>query len=431
MPRKPTKRANRSGSVWSYKLANGSERWAVQLPAWSAIDGTRSGRVTKRGFTSHTAAENYRAEHALKARRGQLTRQSTKTLSEYLTEHVESLQIRSTTRAGYRTKITRHVLPSLGGKRLGDLTRGDLERLYRRLAEGGRADHRTGEGLSLATIKQVHAILSGALTEAERDGLITVNPARHARMPAPGQGKELGHEIHTWTAPDLARFLTATEGERYGALWHFLAMTGCRRGEALGLRWSDLHLDGQQPTASIRRSVTLASVGDGTKRVTIAPPKSGKARIIDLDAGTVSALRKWKARQAKERLAAGEAWSDPEGGALVFPRDAERLAEGGTPGEHLNPERCSRYFQGRVKAHGLPKIRLHDLRHTWATLALLAGVHPRVVQERLGHSTITITLQTYSHVTAGQQRQAAETVSAMLSANLAASQGASRDGKEA
>lgn len=99
---------------------------------------------------------------------------------------------------------------------------------------GGRADHRAGEGLSVTTVKQVHAILSGAFGEAERNGVIPANPCRHARIPARPSGDQLGHEISVWSPGDLRRFLELTPDERHGCLWRFMAMTGVRRGEGAG-----------------------------------------------------------------------------------------------------------------------------------------------------------------------------------------------------
>lgn len=180
----------------------------------------------------------------------------------------------------------------------------------------------------MSTVRQIHAILSGTFSEAERDGVIATNPCRHARIPAALSGKELGHEISVWSRVDLRRFLAATECERYGVLWRFLAMTGARRSEALRLRWSDLDLDGPHARAAIRRALTVASDGNGSKPVMFAPTKSGKARVIDLDAATAEALRVHRDRQAAEREAAGERWADDAGGPLVFARDTWRPLRG-------------------------------------------------------------------------------------------------------
>ncbi len=216
----------------------------------------------------------------------------------------------------------------------------------------------------------------------------------------------------TWTATELAAFLAAEQSERMYALWLLLATTGLRRGEALGLRWKDVDLDAGR--LSVRQTITAISGAVHVRPMT----KTGKARVVDLDGGTVSALRAHRVRQAQERLAAGDRWAD---NGMVFTKGDSRLGEDGAPGDPLHPERLTRTLQRRVRAYNLanaeaplPVIGPHGLRHTWATLALGAGVHPKVVSQRLGHSTIAITLDTYSHVTPTLQREAAEQVAALF-----------------
>jgi integrase len=175
-----------------------------------------------------------------------------------------------------------------------------------------------------------------------------------------------------------------------------LATTGARRGEVLGMRWADLDLDAA--TASIAQ--TLIAVHH---EVQFGSPKTAKgSRVISLDPATVAALREHRKRQAAERLLVGAGWRDHD---LVFCRVE------GTP---LHPERFSARFVDKARLLGLPRIRLHDLRHTWASLALAAGVHPKIVQERLGHANISITLDIYSHVTAGLHSDAAEQVAGLI-----------------
>lgn len=416
MPRvrtkKSTKQANGAGSLWSYELSDGRTRWAVSLSVLDTETGGRR-RTTKRGFTSQAEAVAWKGENSVKASRGTYVKPTAHTVGAHLDTWLAAADIRETTRAGYRTKIERHVKPRLGGKRLDSITRQVLEGMYRDLLRGGRSDHRAGEGLSASTVRQVHAMLSGAFNEAERDGVIAANPCRHVRMPKPDTGGDLDHEAEPWHPSELRRFLTETEADRLGILWRFLAMTGVRRGEALALRWSDLDLTATAPRASIRRSATLYSEG-GTKRITLTKPKTSRTRVVDLDAATAEALRLHRKRQDSERAEAGERWVDHPDGALVFARDTYKLQPGQTAGGLLHPERVSRSFRERVASLGLREVRLHDLRHGWATMALLSGVHPKVVQERLGHSTIGITLDTYSHVLEGQQASAASTVAALL-----------------
>ena len=176
-----------------------------------------------------------------------------------------------------------------------------------------------------------------------------------------------------------------------------LASTGMRRGEALGLRWSDVDFDSSQ-------IAIVQTVSTVNSKVVVGQPKtSGSRRTVYVHDATIRALRQQRQLQAEERLAAGPAW-DPSND-LVF-----RNLTGGP----VNPDWFSRHFDQLVAKAGVPRIRLHDLRHTNATLSLKAGVHPKVVSERLGHSTIAITLDLYSHVTPGISRDAAATVESLM-----------------
>jgi integrase len=179
-------------------------------------------------------------------------------------------------------------------------------------------------------------------------------------------------------------------------LWVVFLAIGLRRGEVAGLRWDDVDLDRRE--AAIRR--TRVVVG---WQVHVSEPKTRRSRrTVSLDPTTVAVLRAHRARQLEERLAWGPTWQDSR---HVF------CSEGGQP---LHPQRVTKAFDRMLAIHGLPKIRLHDLRHTSASLALLAGVHPTVVSERMGHANVGITLDTYSHVVKGMQEEAAVKVAELL-----------------
>jgi len=169
-----------------------------------------------------------------------------------------------------------------------------------------------------------------------------------------------------------------------------------RRGEALGLRWEDVDL------ANTRLSVRRALIPCG-REVIVSEPKTARGRrAIALDAETVEVLKAQAARQLAEQTEWGKAWIDT---GLVFTKEN---------GEALHPEDVTRYFRIAVKKALLPKIRLHDLRHTHATLALRAGIHPKVVSERLGHATVSITLDTYSHAIPAMQEEAAALIAGLV-----------------
>jgi integrase len=406
--------------------------------------------ATKREATAHL--DRVRGELVA----GTYVAPARQTLKEFLEEWHEGrkAQLRPSTWDGYRRCLTVHVYPHVGGVRLADLDAGHLNRLYAHLLEEGRRPYKEGrpavvadyarrrkakgatwqaiadelaekypqhgpysrhavaaivrradeaaeaekeapaKGLAPRSVQQVHTILKRALKDAVRWGRIARNPADLVDPPR----RTVRNELRTWSSDEVRTFLEccAAEDDRLLPLWHFLASTGVRRGEALGLRWSDVDLG----TATAQVVHTIVEVRG---EVLESEPKTAAGRRrLELDPATVTVLRRWKARQAEERLALGSGWTDT---GLVF-----TALEGGP----LHPERTSREFVRRVHRHGLPHLSVHGLRHTWATLAMRNNQHPRVVQERLGHTSIAVTLGVYSHVTPSHHREAAELVAGLF-----------------
>jgi integrase len=278
-----------------------------------------------------------------------------------------------------------------------------LNRFYTELLARGRLHGSQSPGLKRRTMRYIHTIVHAALDDAVRWRRVAANAADQATPPSAKAARP--PEMSVWSGPELARFLSLTEGDRHRWPWLFLATTGCRRGEALGLRWQDV--DFPRRLASIRQEVIPLTKPSGRGREGRILPrtKSDKPRVIELDTRTVAALRTWRAAQAKERLLLGRAYVDLD---LVFSRP---------DGRPYHPEAFSKSFDRRLEQEpfaDLPRIRLHDLRHTWATLALVAGVDVKIVSERLGHSSPMITWQTYQHVIKGMQSDAAERVAALI-----------------
>ncbi len=258
----------------------------------------------------------------------------------------------------------------------------------------GRRRHRGGgRPLAPKTVRNCHIVLHRALADAERLGLVARNAAHVAQGPAVERT-----EAATWTADELARFLDHVATDRLLAAYVLLATTGMRRGEVLGLRWSDIDLAG----ASLSVRQTLQSV-DG--EIVIGAAKTNRSRRrIALDPSTVRMLEAHRRRQHEERLLLGPAWDGQDD--LVFCN---------ADGSPVHPDRFTRAFERHVAAAGLPPLRgPHNLRHTWATLALQAGVHPKVVSDRLGHATIAVTIDTYSHVAPSLDAEAADTVADVI-----------------
>jgi integrase len=285
----------------------------------------------------------------------------------------------------------RHVIvetPHLGSVRLQALTPAQLNRFYATLLDKGG---RTGKGLSGKTVKNTHVMIHRAFRDAVRWGRVTRNVAELADPP-----KTRRPEMKTWTAHDLRTFLEHVRPHRFYAAWLVAGTTGLRRGEILGLHWRDVDLDAAR--LSVRAALVMVD-----NSPTWSEPKTAKGRrSVPLPAETVAALRAHRAHQLKERLALGTGYQDED---LVFCRE---------DGMTFHPDTFERTFDRLAAQAGLPPIRLHDLRHTFATLALSAGVHPKVVSEILGHANISITLDTYSHAIPAMQEEAATRIAALF-----------------
>lgn len=364
----------RRGKTWTY---------VIDL-APDPATGRRRQR-SKGGFATKAAAEEAMREALA---RGSRTTQDGQRLGDYLDEwlHAVEPRLRETTANGYRMAVER-VKAGLGAVRLRDLSPLAIERFYADLLRNGG---RRGQGLSAKSVRNTHVALRKALADAERLELIDRNPAARARPPSSDRV-----ETPTWTAEQVATFLRSVSDDPLRALWVLLATTGLRRGEALGLRWTDVDLE--RGTLSVAQTLTAVR-----HQVVVSPPKSDRSRRrISLDPDTVRVLQEHRDAQQRDRQLLG---LNPA--TLVF-TDAE--------GRPLHPDGVTRRFQTLVRRSDLPRLRgPHDLRHTWASLALAAGIHPKVVSDRLGHSTIAITIDTYSHAIPSLDADAASTVAGQL-----------------
>lgn len=315
------------------------------------------------------------------------------TVAEYFREWIDSTKtrLRPSTWESYRINVVAHIVPHIGPRRLQALTPTTLNSFYATLLQdGSRKDGQKG-GLSPRTVRYIHTIIRKALKDAVRWGRLSRNVADLADPP-----QRVNKEMRTWTVDELRRFLERVRTDRLYPVWLLAATTGMRKGEVLGLRWVDVDLNASR--LAVRQ--TLISIGYRTE---FSSPKTARgSRSIALDSQTVAALRSWKVCQAQERLAVGQDWM---ASGLVFTNE---------DGSLIHPDRFHNLFERHVREARLPRIRFHDLRHTHASLALQAGIHPKVVSERLGHASIAITMDTYSHAIPALQEDAAERVAALV-----------------
>lgn len=387
-----TGRSGRRGSV--RQDTNGTWSFTVDV----ADANGRRRQTRRRGFPSRRSAQTAMTGLLAELDKGVYVPPSRLNLAEFLEQEwlpaVEAT-VRPATWDSYSRVLRLHVIPlRIGTTSLQHVDGPKLNALYAELLKAKPAGH----GLSPRSVQYVHVILHRAFRDAIRWNRLTRNPCDAADPPR-GLTRP---RIRVWTAAELAAFLRSATDDRLIALWHLIATTGMRRGEALGLHWDDLDLDTGR--LSIKRTlVQIANyTKDGTDWELGAPKTRSGYRQVELDSRTINVLRAHRARQAEERLLLGEHWLTTD---FVFTRP---------DGRPTHPKLVSQQFRRLVSRHGLPPLPVHGLRHTWATLALQAGVHPKVVQERLGHSQISVTLDTYSHVTPAMDREAATTVAALL-----------------
>lgn len=347
------------------------------------------------GFRTSKEAENALADAISAQNRGVPVCPERITLARYLEEEwlpAITETIRATTLASYTTHVKRHIIPRLGKTPLRKLTGAQINGLYAVLRQDGKVCG--SGGLSPNSVRRVHATLHRALRDAVRWGYLSRNPVDSADPPKTGSDQRGG--MKTWSAEELKKFLDSTKGTRLHPLWHTMALTGLRRGEALGLHWDDVDLKAGR--ISVRRS----HVPLGAKVIVSEPKTRRGTRLISIDPGTVAVLKKQRQQQREDRLAWEGAWNET---GLIFTRE---------DGSQIHPERATKSFASAIKKSGAPAIRLHDLRHTNATLALAANVHPKVVSERLGHATVSLTLDVYSHAIPALSEEAASTIAALI-----------------
>jgi integrase len=381
------KRGNNEGSI--YRRKNGT--WAAQYTVWTA-----EGRK-RRSVSGKTRAEvSRKLTEAMADRDGGLLHDAGKlTVREYLDRWLaDSVKgtVKEATYANYAYITHKHVSPALGHVKLKTLTPAHVRGFY---GEKARTN------LSASTVKKMHVVLRKSLSQAVSDGLIPRNAADGVKPPRVGAP---GEEIKPLGSEECAAFLEASRGERLEALYVLAIHCGLREGELLALRWEDVYLEAAKPTMLVRRTLTRGEEGRGW--VVGASTKSGKGRRVRLTRPAVTALKDHRKRQLEERMRLAGLWQDQ---GLVF---------AGETGSLFNPSNLRNRSFKRIKARSGVRedLRFHDLRHTCATLLLSEGVNAKVVSEMLGHASITITLNIYSHVLPDMQDSAADAMEAALGA---------------
>jgi integrase len=350
------RRGNKEGTI--YKRKDG--RWCAQV----SLDGRR---LTKYGKTQGEVRE-WLKEIQAQIDSGLTINGARATMEDYLKQWLEAIKpvLRYKTWQQHEQIVRTYIAPHLGTMRLKDLRPEHVQSLY--------AAHRKA-GVGARTIRQVHTTLRRSFEMALKWGLIPRNPCDAVDKP-----RVETKEMRTLDSQQVRALLKATEGHRNEALYYLAVTTGMRLGELLGLCWSNV--DWETGRLRIQRQAQPQRGG-----MVLTELKSASSRRqITLGPVALEKLRERRERYELERLVADERWQEHD---LVFP------SRKGTP---RYPSNLRNEYAVLLREAGLPHIRFHDLRHTAATLMLQQGVHPKVVQERLGHSSVTLTLQIYSHV---------------------------------
>ena len=368
-------------------IKRGDRTWIVRIFMGRDVKG-------KRHYVNHTIhgtkkdAETYRNAAVRDKDLGVFVEPAAITINEYLDQWLETAarpRLRENTFASYEDFLRIYIRPALGGKKLSDVRPLDLQELYSRMQE---------RGLSARTIRYAHTILSSALAQAVKWKMTALNPAMLVELPRSSR-----KEMAALSPEDAGRFLAAATEDHLGVLFAFALATGLRPSEFMALQWRDVDLE--KGIITVCRTLVRRKGGGWY----YGEPKTSRSRRnIPLPTSIVRALVLHKRRQAEARLKAGAEYQNND---LVF------ATGDGTPLMLRNIIR--RHFRPTLKRAGLPEtLRLYDLRHTCATLLLSAGVHPKVASERLGHSSVTLTMDVYSHVLPSMQQDATEKLESIL-----------------
>jgi len=376
-----------------YRRDDRKKPWVAHV-SWHEGDRRRQ---SKRSYSTKKEAQATLAETIDSHRRQDFVAPTALRVRDFVETWINALETQGrkvSTIAGYRQTMKLYVLPRLGSLKLQDLRATDLDDLYAELLRSGDVK---GRPLSMSTVHHVHTAIGKLLHDAERKGLVVRNVGRLADAPSMAAARDRAPDMNVWTPDELSRFLRYVENYRAGALIHLAVMTGMRRGELVALQWDAVDL--RRSTVKVRSAATYL---DGVETIDVPKTKRSR-RTIDLDQRTVSVIKRHRATQREELFELGVTSSTDD---RVFANEI---------GEPMRPHSVGQAFNRLVESSGIPRIRLHDLRHTHASHLLAAGVNAKVVSERFGHASVSFTLDTYGHVMPGQQSEAAEAAAALLS----------------
>lgn len=360
-------------------IAKKGNKYYIVVDVGKTPDGRRR-RKWISGFNKKKEAEKALPEILFQLNQGTYAEPTKKTVKQYIEDWLEwkKKRIRPSTLTTYCRLVNNHVFPHIGKIRLDKLHETDIEDLYDNLREE--------KELAESTIVKIHAdILKPAFKRAVRYRYINHNPADIEDPPKQKRRKE----IKVWSIEERNRFLETAKGDRQYIFYYLSLNTGMRMGEVLGLKWNNIDLENKV----IKVRYTLTS---HTRELSEPKTESSKRDIV-IDDITLQELKKRLIQIKEDKLKAGELYNDQ--GFVCCSKTGEPLLQ----------SNVRRKFNSLIKKADVPKIRIHDMRHTWATLQLLAGTDIHTVSQILGHSSVWFTYDTYVHLLPEMQREAAET----------------------
>lgn len=376
------KRGNGEGSISKWK-----DGWRGRITLGRDPE---TGKLKTKAFYGKTRKDvsDKMAEALAQLHEGNYTEPNKKTVGEYLDEWLSTIKpsVKLTTWESYAIQVRKHIKPAIGHLKLQQLQTRHIQKLINNKIQEGH--------LTVRSIKYIHVVLNNALEQAIKEQLIKFNPAVAAKLP-----KQEKKEVEALTIEQVKAFLAKAKETRHYTAYLVELATGLRRGELLALRWKNIDLE----AGNLQIKENLVVVKGGA--IFQEPKTKSSKRDINLPPHINAELKKHKKVQAEERLRLGDQYKNND---LVFCRK---------DGDPLHPRSFSEHFEKLVRklqAEGFPKISFHGLRHTFATLALQVGVEAKTLQDILGHSTINITLDFYSHTTQIMREEATNKISGIV-----------------
>ncbi|MDC0763515.1 tyrosine-type recombinase/integrase [Brevibacillus sp. AG] len=368
--------------VYKNENAKGDNKWWYQFYTGEIKNGSRE-RITKRGFRTKKEAEKAMVEAQAALQKGEYIEPSKKMFQDYLNEWIKTKRnLGEQTLELYESYLRTHIIPILGQIPILKLTAHDIEMFLNSLHD---------KGLSASTVKRIFSVVNASLNSAELKGIVAKNVANRVEKPQASSRRQLV----VWEPEFVSDFLEKTRyASRYWIAVYLAVMTGMRQGEILGLRWSDIDFE--------NRNLTIQQTVNRHREIKDGAKTKKSVRSVALSPETIEVLKEHRKLIVQERVELGPEYQN---------NDLVVCTQFGGP---TTQRAIQKVWPSFLKKTGAPKITFHDLRHTHASLLIKQGVHIKVISERLGHSSITITMDKYGHLMPNMQAEAADGLDSLL-----------------